>query len=102
MGGMKESMRLFMDSLQVIRACSHNHGEELRKHTLSMDLRTHLGNGLTLLLRSMTLEIQNMLDQMSSISSVRTLDKLQLTEEKLLHNTTLSQANQDKQLILSQ
>ena len=39
---------------------------------------------------------------MYTISSMRTSDKYQLTEEKLLQSTNLSQANQDKELILSQ
>jgi len=40
------SLKKFMDSPQLTRAFSHNHGEELRRHTLSMVSKTHPGNGL--------------------------------------------------------
>ena len=39
------SLRKSTDSHQLIRAFSHNHGEDLRLHTQSTDSRTHLSNG---------------------------------------------------------
>ena len=42
---MRVSMRPFMDLLLAIRASSHSHGEESRRHIQLMDQRTHLGNG---------------------------------------------------------
>jgi hypothetical protein len=41
----KVSMRKSMDLLLMIDRYSHNHGEELRKLTQSMDLRTQNSNG---------------------------------------------------------
>jgi hypothetical protein len=42
-----ESLKKFMDSHQLTRASSHNHGEELRKLIQSMVSKTHHSNGLT-------------------------------------------------------
>jgi hypothetical protein len=42
----KVSMRKSMDLLLMINLYSHNHGEELKKLTQSMDLRIHHSNGL--------------------------------------------------------
>jgi len=69
-----------------------------------MDSRTQLGNGLVkrVLLKSKTLETQNGSDQMSGILLMRTLDQSHNTEEKLHQSTNSKQANQDKELILSQ
>jgi hypothetical protein len=58
----KVSMRKSMDLLLMINPYYHSHGEELRKLTQSMDLRTHHSNGLInqlLLLKNKTLVTQN-------------------------------------------
>jgi hypothetical protein len=52
--------------------------------------------------KSKILETPSTWDQMFTTSWMRTLVKFQPTEEKLHQSTLLSQANQDKELILSQ
>jgi hypothetical protein len=65
----------------------------------SMELWTQLSNTYH---KSKILETLNTWDQMSTTSLMRTLVKFQPTEERLHQSTTLNQANQDKELILSQ
>jgi len=45
---MKVSMKKSTDSHLTTNQFSHNHGEEQRKLTQRMDLKTQLGNGLML------------------------------------------------------
>lgn len=41
-----EYLKRFTDLPQLIRACSHNHGEDLKLLIQSMDLKIHHSNGL--------------------------------------------------------
>ena len=74
---MKESLRRSMDSLQMIRVFSHNHGEEPRKLTQRTDSRTHLGNGsnnrnITIIIKPRILEMRALLRKsMDSLQMIR-------------------------------